>query len=71
MSSEAYDELIFKMVNDDEIRRYVRAGDGSHEFASVGDSEWLEIDNTTRIRVDKIVSVRVNLDAPRKDISIR
>jgi hypothetical protein len=60
---EEYDELIFKMANGDELRRYVPTGDGLPELASVGDGDWLEIDNTTRIRVDKIVSVTANLNA--------
>ncbi len=60
---EEYDEVKFKMVNGDEIRKQVPLGTGKMELAESFESTWLAIDEMTRIRTDKIVSVKLSENA--------
>lgn len=60
MAEGTQDELVFTMVNGDDVSMYVDAGTGEQELASVdSDQGWLQIDNETRIQTDKIVSVKL------------
>jgi hypothetical protein len=59
---EAQDELVFTMVSGDPIRMPVAAGTGQQELADIGDGPWLAIGDDVRIRMDKIVSVKLNSD---------
>ena len=60
--TEAYDRLRFTMVDGETFEQQVPAGQGAVELSNVGeDGDWLAIGESTRIRVDKIVSVRLFL----------
>jgi hypothetical protein len=64
---QAQDELVFTMVSGDPVRMSVEAGSGRQELANVGDGEWLAIGDDVRIRIDKIVSVKLNSDVRPQD----
>jgi hypothetical protein len=66
-AEEAQDELVFTMVNGDAVRMPVAAGAGEQELAAIGESDWLAIGVDTRIRVDKIVSVKLNSDVASRE----
>ena len=52
---------------DDSGERVDAVGTGQQELGSVDDDQpWLAIDDETRIRVDKIVSVTLNRDVRRE-----
>ena len=61
MENESYDELHFRMVNGETHVKRVEPGQGPREVSQA--REWVAVDETTFLRVEHVVTVRVTTNA--------
>jgi hypothetical protein len=60
---EEYDQLRYKMVDGETFTRDVPAGTGKLEISEGTHDDWIALGDETRIRTDKIVSIRLTENA--------
>lgn len=68
MPDETYDEIEFTMVGGQTFRKRAPVGEGRVVLGDTYEGTWLEIDEVTRVRTDKIVSIKLHAhdnNAPR------
>jgi hypothetical protein len=56
---EAYDEVEFTMVGGQTFRMRTSVGEGRVLLADTYEQTWQAIDDATRIRMDKVVSIKL------------
>ncbi len=59
MADTPTDALQYELENGTKVTQDVPAGSGAVELANVPHEGWIAIDDTTRIRAEKIVCVRL------------
>lgn len=59
MPDEPYDEIVFKTVDGERFAMTEPAGQGRALLHEAYEDTWITIDDETRIRTDKVVSIKL------------